>query len=246
MDFVGKDASLGVPDRNGIIRPTMLFEQIKQDAIAVRPKLVIVDTVADVFAGNENIRAQTRQFITLMRGLAIESGAAVILASHPSLGGIANDTGMSGSTAWHNGPRARGYFKAATEAEDDELRVLEWRKNNYGPISESIILRWRYGVYVPEPRITSIEMAAAERKAEDLFLTLLNRFNGQDRNVSDKNGTAYAPALFAKEAEAVAAKVQKDSLAAAMRRLFAADKLHMEQYGYASRNTFRIAAGPKP
>jgi RecA-family ATPase len=246
LDFVGKDAILGQPNRYDHIQPTPLFDQIKREAIAIRPKIFIVDTVADVFAGNENIRSQTRQFITLMRGLAIESGAAVILASHPSLTGISSDTGMSGSTAWHNGVRARGYFKQAEEVEDDDLRVLEWRKNNYGPVGETILLRWRNGVYVPEPSIGSLEMAAADRKTEELFLTLLAQFSKNGRNVSDKAGIAYAPALFAKEAEAKAAKVRKDALAAAMGRLFAANKLHMEQYGYQSRGTFRVAAGPKP
>ena len=75
---------------------------------------------------------------------------------------------------------------------------------------------------------------------------LLRRFSKQGRNVSDKTGTSYAPALFAKEAEAKAAKVRKDALAAAMGRLFTANKLHMEPYGYPSRATFRIAVGQKP
>lgn len=245
-DFVGKDAVLGQLDRNDRILATPLLKDFKGQATVVRPKLIIIDTVADVFAGNENNRSQTRQFITLMRGLGIESGAAVILASHPSLTGISSDTGMSGSTAWHNGPRARGYFKKAAETEDDDLRVLEWRKNNYGPVGETILLRWKSGVYVPEPRIGSLEMAAAERKEEELFLTLLAQFSKNGRNVSDKAGTSFAPALFAKEAEAKAAKVSKDTFTAAMGRLFAANKLHVEQYGYPSRGTFRIAVGPKP
>jgi hypothetical protein len=57
---------------------------------------------------------------------------------------------------------------------------------------------------------------------------------------------SFAPALFAKEPEAIAAKISKEALANAMRRLLAANKLHMEQYGYPSRGTYRIAAGPKP
>ena len=39
---------------------------------------------------------------TLLRKPAIETGASVILVSHPSLAGIASGTGLSGSTAWHN------------------------------------------------------------------------------------------------------------------------------------------------
>ena len=111
-----------------------------------------------------------------------------------------------------------------------------------GPIGAKVLLRWKKGVFVPEPGQGTVEKAAAERAAEQLFLSLLDRFP----NVSNKSGVSYAPALFAKEQEAVAAKMTKEALANAMRRLFAANKLHMEQYGYPSRGTYRIAAGPKP
>jgi hypothetical protein len=78
--------------------------------------------------------------------------------------------------------------------DDPTLRILEWRKNNYGPLSEKIFLRWRAGVYVPEPRAGSFEQMAEDAKVENLFLDLLHRFTKQGRNVTDKKGTSYAPA----------------------------------------------------
>ena len=60
------------------MRPTKLFERIKADATVLKPKLIVIDPVADVFGGKENDRAQTRMFCTMMRGLAIAAGAAVI------------------------------------------------------------------------------------------------------------------------------------------------------------------------
>ena len=248
--FAGRDAILGIANRNGIVEPTQLFHRLHKAVCETKPKTLVLDTSADVYAGNENDRVQVRQFVGLLRRLAIDGNCAVLLCSHPSLTGISTGTGLSGSTGWHNSVRARMFFKAATteqgEEPNPELRELQFMKNNYGPIGVSILLRWRNGVFVPEPGQGSIKQAAAERKAEDLFLILLVRFNGQGRNVSDKKGPSYAPALFAPEAEAKAAKVRKDALAAAMRRLFTANKLHMEPYGYASRGTFRIAAGPPP
>ena len=59
------------------------------------------------FPGNEIDRRQTRQFVTLLRRLAIDANAAVVLISHPSLTGIASGSGLSGNTAWHNSTRAR-------------------------------------------------------------------------------------------------------------------------------------------
>jgi RecA-family ATPase len=239
-DFVGKDATLGQPDRSDHIRPTPLFEKLKSHAVSIRPILIIIDTVADVFAGNENNRAQTRQFISLMRGIAVESGAAVVLASHPSLTGISTNTGMSGSTAWHNGPRARGYFRTPPDVEDDDLRVLDWKKNNYGPIGETILLRWKNGVYVPEPREGTLEQRAAEAKIDNLFLDLLRRLTKQSRNVTDKKGTSYAPSVFADEPEAKAVKATNKILGEAMRRLFANGKIKLINEGPASRQRTRM------
>jgi hypothetical protein len=141
-------------------------------------------------------------------------------------------------------------FRTATtdkgEEPDPELRELVFMKNNYGPIGARVLLRWKGGVFVPEAAEGSLEKAAGERRVEELFLTLLNRFNGQGRNVSDKVGPSYAPALFTKEPEAKTNRVGKEMFASAMARLFSACKIYMEPYGYPSRGTFRIAAGPKP
>ena len=42
-----------------------------------------------------------------MRQLAITGDAGLILQAHPSLTGINNNMGLSGSTAWHNSVRSR-------------------------------------------------------------------------------------------------------------------------------------------
>ena len=50
------------------------------------------------FATGPNARAMVRQFITLLRGLAMELGSAVVVTLHPSLTGITTRTGLSGNT----------------------------------------------------------------------------------------------------------------------------------------------------
>jgi RecA-family ATPase len=250
LSFAGKDATLGQPDRNGVIRPSSLFERIREDALRLKPKLICIDTVADVFAGKEIERAQVRQFITMLRGLAIDTNSAVVISAHPSLTGIATDTGLSGSTAWHNSVRARMYFKVAA----DGMRVLEFRKNNYGPVSETIILRWHDGVYIPEPGSLDPDSAEqvlkrleVEAKVDEIFLIILRRLAGQGRNVSDKTGTSYAPAQFAKEPEAKKAKVMSKALADAMARLFERNKLAIVTEGPPSRPRTKIVeVAPKP
>jgi RecA-family ATPase len=246
LSFAGKDAILGAVSRAGMIEPSPLFHRIHKAVCDIQPKTLVIDTSADVFAGNENDRAQVRQFVGLLRRLAIDGNCSVVLCSHPSLIGIKTETGLSGSTGWHNSVRARMFFKTATtdqgEEPDPELRELVFMKNNYGPIGARVLLRWKNGVFVPEPGQGTIEKAVAERKAEELFLMLLDRFGA----VTNKKGTAYAPALFAQEPEAKAAKISKTALADAMGRLFATNKLHLEAYDYPCRKRFRIVAGPKP
>jgi RecA-family ATPase len=238
LSFAGKDAILAQPDRAGIMRATPLFEQLKDEAIGQHPKLIVLDPVADIFGGKEIDRGQARQFITLLRGLAIETHAAVVIAAHPSLQGIATDTGLSGSTGWHNSVRARMYFKTAPGG-DDSLRVLECRKNQYGPVSESILLRWRDGIFVVERKAT-LDLLAAEAEIDYLFLKLLRRFTEQGRNVSDKTGTSYAPAQFAKQPEAKTGKITGKMFADAMERLFAAKKIRVATEGPPSHPRTRL------
>jgi AAA domain/Bifunctional DNA primase/polymerase, N-terminal len=162
LSFAGKDAILGAVNRvAGIIEPTPLFHRIHRAVRAIEPKTLIIDTSADVFAGNENDRMQVRQFVGLLRRLAIEGNCSVLLCSHPSLTGINTGTGLSGSTGWHNSVRARMFFKTATtdqgEEPDPELRELVFMKNNYGPIGASVLLRWKNGVFVPEHGEGTIE-----------------------------------------------------------------------------------------
>src|SRR5262249_23269091 len=95
-----EDAILGAPNRNGIIEPTELYNQIYEQAGDVKPKCIAFDASADVYAGNEIDRSQTRQFVGLLRKLASACQGSVILLSHPSLTGISSGSGLSGSTAW--------------------------------------------------------------------------------------------------------------------------------------------------
>jgi RecA-family ATPase len=234
LSLAGQDAVLGHEDRNGLIKPTPLFHQLVEAAGDIKPKFIGLDTSADVFAGAENDRSQVRQFIGLLRGMAIAGNSAVIVCAHPSLTGINTGTGLSGSTAWHNSVRARAYLHSVTvdnTEPDKTLRQLDFMKSNYSAIADSITLRWKDGVFVPEPKLGSLEKVAAETKADEAFLQLLKRFTEQGRHVSaTPTSPTYAPAVFAKEGT-----VNKAQLADAMRRLFSANKIRVETYGRPSR-----------
>jgi RecA-family ATPase len=247
ISLAGKDALLGIADRSGVVKPTALFAQLLEAARRIRPRQLILDTVSDIFAGNENDRTQVRQFVALLRGLAIAGNTGVLVLSHPSLTGISSGSGLSGSTGWHNSVRARMYLRPATtedgEQPDPDLRELEFLKNNYGPLGKKIVLRWQDGIFRPVPSAGTVEQAAADAKIDNLFLALLQRFTKQGRTVNDRNGITYAPLLFAQEAEAKADRVGKAALAEAMRRLFTANRIHVEAFGRPSRPSYRLAEG---
>jgi RecA-family ATPase len=242
LSLAGEDAILGRVDRNGIVRPTQLFAQLKERACDIKPKLIGLDTASDIFAGNENDRAQVRQFIGLLRGMAIASNSTVSVCSHPSLIGITSGSGMSGTTAWHNSVRARAYMhsvKVDDGAEiDRDLRQIDFMKNQYGPMAESVRVRWKEGVFVVEPSVDSLEKLAKNRKVDDLFLTLLDQFKQSNRRVSDKpTSHNYAPTAFSEEP---GVGTGKKTFADAMKRLFQSNKIQNEPYGKPSQNYSRI------
>jgi RecA-family ATPase len=245
LPLAGQGTLMAAPDRGGIIKTTKLFADVHEAACDIRPKLIVLDNAADIYGGSENDRAQVRQFIGHLRGMAIAAGAGVLLTSHPSLTGINTGTGLSGSTAWNASVRSRLYFKRAVTDKDEEpdpdLRVLEVMKSNYGPIGETINLRWSKGLFVPVRGTSDLEKAAAEQEANQLFLTLLDQANRERNNVSSKRTARnYAPMLFAKEKQARQRKIRKSDFEAAMRRLLEGGKIKVEPYGAPSRDFSKL------
>jgi RecA-family ATPase len=245
MSFAGRDAVLAVVDRNGKIEPTPLYNQILEAAADIKPKMIGIASTANVFGGRENDRAQVQQFVGLTTRLAIEANGAVQLISHPSLAGISNDSGLSGSTAWHNSVRSRIYMKSVKaddgELPDDDMRELVFRKNQYGALANRVVLKYRDGMFLPVPGIASLDRVAHQAKAQQVFLDLLQRFTRKNRNVSTTPGTTYAPPIFAGEEEAKKAHLKKADLKDAMRQLFKDGRIWNEPYGKKSNSHYRLA-----
>jgi RecA-family ATPase len=137
-------------------------------------QLVIIDTLADTFAGNENFRQQARSFVNQLRQLAQEIDGAVVLTAHPSLSGQSSGSGLSGSTAWNNSVRSRLYLTRPTEADaDHDERVLRRMKANYSGIGDEIRMKWQDGVLVPEQSQGGVFGAIERDKIERAFLNAL-------------------------------------------------------------------------
>ena len=84
---------------------------------------------------------------------------------------MASGSGISGSTAWHGAFRFRQYLKGIKEEDDgdrraDDLRELEFKKNQYGPKGRPIMLRYKDGLFIPVNGATDPERLAREARAD--------------------------------------------------------------------------------
>jgi RecA-family ATPase len=238
--LAGEDAILATDgEKAGTIQLTSLFERLRSRLELTRPLLVTLDNLADVFAGNENSRPLARQFIATLRRLAIEFNCAVLLLAHPSLAGLNSGAGTSGSTAWNNSVRSRLYLLRRGD-DDHDGRVLKTMKANYGPTGGEILLAWRAGRFTVSKTLEGsfLDAAAAQQKAERVFLQLLRWHVDKNINVSPNRSSSFAPTVFAKHQEAEG--VSKDQFENAMHSLLNRNAIQVEQVGPRSRNRQRL------
>ncbi|MBS0374801.1 MAG: AAA family ATPase [Proteobacteria bacterium] len=156
---------------------TPFYRQLDATVAEIRPRLLILDTLADMFAGNYLSTPHVRQFTkTALGGLVRRYGVGVLLVAHPSTTGINSGQGDGFSTAWNNSVRSRLYLRRPKSEDPDAVadrRVLELKKANYGPGGVSVPLLWRAGAFVPDS--DPIEEAATRAPKVDTRLAIALR-----------------------------------------------------------------------
>ena len=242
----GQDNVLIRFDADGTPILTDRFTDLRQQALDFGARLVVVDTAADTFGGNENDRGQVRQFIgTALTRLARDIRGSVLVNAHPSRSGMREGGTMdSGSTGWSNSARSRWALTRpeAVEGEqpDPDERILTLRKANHARIGHMIRLRWRDGVLAPEIAIAN-PFAVAGRRAEieTTFLLLLDRANTQDRpmSASAKAGN-FAPRVFGISPDRKG--ITRREFEVAMEALLATNQIAIVAYGSPSRNLTKL------
>ena len=250
----GRDAVLAAPNmKTGLMEPTALYAAVKKRVLALRPAVLVLDTLADLFGGDEIKRIQARQFIQLLQGLVAASdwGLAVVLLAHPSLSGMNSGSGTSGNTAWSNSVRSRLYLSRRTSRRGDgeivepdvDARVLTNKKTNRGKVGGEIALRWAAGRFVLVGAGEASETPRRDVEDEVAFLAMLDEYAKGAREVSEAvSARNHAPKLFSEHA--IGIDIGKARLAAAMDRLFKQDILAVEEYGPPSRRFKRIIRRP--
>ncbi len=183
----------------------------------------MIDTAADTFGGNENVRTEVRQFVAdCLSRLARELNCAVLMCAHPSRNGMITDSGDGGSTAWSNTVRSRVYLKrkSTKKQEQADLRTLSRRKANYAPSTrDEMELEWQDGVFSPVKEPSPVEQLARDLEADEAFLTRLDALTaqGQITSSSPQSGN-YAPKLMS-EGFDDGYEVTREELRGAMIRL---------------------------
>jgi hypothetical protein len=236
LPLADTDALLMVPDKAGNMRPTALMQKLIEAAVDFLPRLIVLDTAADLFGGDEIKRGQVRQFIGGLRQMAIGLDCAVVLLAHPSVAGMTSGTGSSGSTAWNNSVRSRLYLtRPESKDGDPDLRILKTMKANYGTTGGEIKLRWKDGVFVLDDGRPPPGASLLAARAERVFLETLEKLYAQGQKLSPSPSATYAVKAIA--GHPAAAGISKKELAAAQQRLLDANLIRIVEEGSPSRRT---------
>jgi RecA-family ATPase len=144
---------------------TPMMSQLYHAAETHGAQAVILDTVADVFSGNEVDRNQPRTFIRALRRLALKLQGVVVLTQHPSNEGMSSGSGRSGSTGWHNSVRSRLYLTKpkGEELKESDDRWLKTMKQNSGKFGGHTVIRWQRGVFVTHQEVPAAKNYYSDR-----------------------------------------------------------------------------------
>lgn len=192
-------------ERRDEFEESYLISHIENAAYKFGAQLVILDSLHDLYGGQENDRRQARQFIQILRQLAIAINGAVVILAHPSLSGMASGTGSSGSTAWNNAVRSRLYLTRPKsnddEKDDNDARILKTMKANYGAVGGEIRLRYVDGVFVSDQGSGrgggDVFSRIEGRNLEQRFLDALKQMVARGQTVSHKpRASNFAPKIM--------------------------------------------------
>lgn len=236
IPLADRDALLAAPDRYGVMQPNGNMASLVEHVAKFQPEFLVLDTSADLFGGDEIKRAQVRQFVAMLRSVAIDLDLAVLLLSHPSVQGMQTGSGSSGSTAWNNSVRSRLYLTA--DRDDPDLRALTTKKANYGKTGEAKRLRWRDGAFVVDDGKPSEAAGLLNKRADECFRDMLSAINRGGERVAPTKGTNYAPSVIAERPGAEG--LTKKKLEAAMHRLLASGIIKVIKEGPPSRQRQKL------
>ena len=170
----------------GIAVPTPFYWRLDATCALLRPRLLILDPVADFFGGNPIFQGEVRQFVqVILGGFCLRYGTSVLIPMHPSATGVSSGEGAGFSVAWSNSARSRLYMEHAKDAEPTSGRfALSRKKSNYSARGGELDLVYDRGALITESATTGGLVASIrERAARKAILRLLAQCETIGRSV---------------------------------------------------------------
>jgi hypothetical protein len=111
--------------------------------------LLILDTLADIFAIDENDRQAANFCIKTVLGSLVKNHKCTILViAHPSKTSQRDKIYDSGSTAWRNSIRNMLVLDKHDNPNLKDYRMLLHTKSNYAACVDPVLLQWQRGCFV--------------------------------------------------------------------------------------------------
>jgi RecA-family ATPase len=235
-----------------------LIRCINNEIVTHDIDVAILDPLVTLHGVEERDNGRMDTVIRIFAATADSQNCAIELAHHTrkQLAGSSADYGvddMRGASSVKDAVRAARMLNQMPDKDADDLGIAEHErglyfrvdrvKGNNAPPEKAV---WRKFINVELPNSDDVgvvipydypgqgnspDKLALEREADKVFLEILTRFLAEGRTVSEKSGTNYAPHVFSLETEARDAKpkINKRRLVDAMRRLFVAKRIRVEQ-----------------
>lgn len=192
-----EETELAVAGKGKPLELTQLYRRLEVTIERLHPKLVLLDTRADMYGASEIERAPVRRFVSALKLLCRRYDMAIIMLSHPSVAGMASGSGQSGSTGWGNSVRSRLYLTAPKPDEgaqpDPNVRILSNKKANYGPRGVEIVVKWDRGMFQPDSSALREVQADA---VDERVLRLMGKAEEHGRRLNGSCGPNHAPKVF--------------------------------------------------
>lgn len=127
MDWSKKDSQVIYETDGRTGKFNKQFAEVSECCKKYDAEVLIVDNNSMFFGGNEIVRSEVQMYLSGLR--KAKQGIAVLALHHVDKASLKPGTGdgYSGSTAWHNGARARWSLIS-----DNGMSVLTLQKSNYG------------------------------------------------------------------------------------------------------------------
>ena len=237
--YAGTDITLATTAYGAII-PTAGLEMLRAQVEATKPDIVILDNIARLYGGNENVRHDVTTWCAWVQAAC--APAAVLLLGHPAK---AVGSEFSGSTAWEGAVRSRLYLgdKPPDEKDDEEdgaplaerFRYLCRRKANYSD-QDMVVLSLLEGVFVPTKSPDAQRFSADSAFCRGVVAKALSTLRSADLSASASTASpSYLPRL-AKQYGLTEGLTDRQ-FAATMRAMVLDGELVKEQVGtYANRS----------